>query len=193
MSRPHFAGEEPQTAAGGRLRSQEAGESLFSLGSHGTHQPHLPPHRKHFILVPIRLNKAADAFFYLSMKISFWTSYKILLIGDLIYSSSLSFALYFCLSFCLVSYEFPFKCGGGCGQDIIRASYSSLLAEHMVVRTRREALAEPMPLRVSQVDEMGTDELTERCPFSERRRSHFAYNNYVRERRCGGAAWRAYA
>jgi len=86
-----------------RLRSQEAGESPFSLGSHGTHQPHLPPHRKHFILVPIRLNKAADAFFYLSMKISFWTSYKILLMGDLIYSSSLSFALYFCLSFCLAS------------------------------------------------------------------------------------------
>ena len=27
----------------------------------------------------------------------------------------------------------------------------------MVVRTRREALAEPKPLRVSQVDEMGTE------------------------------------
>ena len=35
VSRPHFAGEEPQTAAGGRLRSQEAGESLFSSG--GSH------------------------------------------------------------------------------------------------------------------------------------------------------------
>ena len=68
VSRPHLAGEEPHTAAGGRLRSQEAGESFFSLGSHGTHQPHLPPHRKHFILVPLRLNKVADAFFYLSMK-----------------------------------------------------------------------------------------------------------------------------
>ncbi len=32
VSRPHFAGEEPQTAAGGRLRSQEAGESTLSSG-----------------------------------------------------------------------------------------------------------------------------------------------------------------